>query len=142
MPPLLSFGWRGLENTMSFLDLEIPVGNKTRPLWVVEGVDKLLSKIDSQDIWTTVDFIIKVWSRRFPAEAKQFFIEQDRYRDSRANDYASNKAQTFRSLVSLPPLVSHLFEKLLTKQIEAYDKKKFYREFSKKYPGFANYRKL
>lgn len=129
-------------NIMSFLDLELPVGNTTRPLWVVEGVDSLLSKINSQDIWKSVDFILSIWAKRFPDEAKQFFKEQDSFRQTRLHDTGASQAKNVRTLVSIPPLVKHLLEKLLEPQINAMGKLEFYRKFSTKYPGFANYRKL
>lgn len=127
---------------MSFLDLELPVGNTIRPLWVVEGVDNLLAKINSQDIWISVDFILRIWAKRFPEEAKQFFIDQKKFRENRRTNTGATKNKAARTLVNIPPLVKHLLEKLLEPQIEAMGKLTFYREFSTRYPGFANYRKL
>lgn len=126
----------------NFLDLAVPVGDKVYPAWLVEGVDNLLKKIDSQSIWTTTDFIIEIWAKRFPEEAKAFYKAQEAYRTSRLKSSGATKSNSMRSLAHIPPLVSFLLEKLLIYQIEEMGRQKFYREFVKKYPGFSSAEKV
>lgn len=127
---------------MSFLDLSMVNNGKEYPMWVYEGVNKLMDKVDKQDIWETVDFIIKVWEKRYPAEAKQFGLDQEAYRNSRKNDFASTDDKSKRSLANIPPLIKHLFDKIISHKIEAYGSKKFYHDLVRRYPVFSSARKI
>lgn len=127
---------------MSFLDLSVIKNDKEYPMWVVEGVNKLMDKVDSQDIWETVDFIIKVWQKKDPEAAKQFGIDQAVYRDSRKNDFAATDDKSKRSLVQIPPLVNHLFNKIIPHKIEEYGKQRFYQDLARRYPVFSSARKI
>jgi hypothetical protein len=122
--------------------LEIPIGNKLYPSWVVEGVDTLLSKIDSQPIWVTVDFIIQLWARKNPAEAKAFFSAQEAFKQSRKRKTGASKDESFRNLVHIPPEVKLLLDKLLVYQIQEMGELTFYRQFAKRYPGFSSVEKI
>lgn len=103
---------------------------------MVEAVDKLIFKVKNQDIWKIVDFCLKVWATRNPVEHKEYLKELARYRKTRANKYAATKDHVWRELVIIPPLLNYLLEKIAFDRIENYGRKKFYREFARRYPGF------
>jgi len=112
------------------------LADKQRPSWMVEAVDQLLHKVRKQNLWKIVDFCISVWAKRYPSEHKEYLKTLSRYRANRKNEYGSTKNKTWRELSVIPPLIDYLLNKIADDKIEVYGKKKFYREFARRYPGF------
>lgn len=119
-----------------------PLSNKTRPTWLVQAVDQLLFKVRNNDIWDTVDLAISVWSRKHPVEYRKFLDANKEYKKSRKNKFASTEDKSFRHLLNLPGEVSYVLEKLAQHRIKEYGRQKFWREFARRYPGFATAEKI
>lgn len=107
-----------------------------------EAVDTLVKKVNNKSIWDVVEFAIAIWSRKYPVESSRFYRSQGNHKQNRLNKFGSTKAMQLRELVNLPWEINYLLEKLARDRIEEYGKKKFWREFAKRYPGFATAEKI
>jgi len=109
---------------------------KTYPSWMVAAVDELIYKVRHMNIWKIVDFCIDIWAKKHPKEHKLFLKDMVAYRKNRKNSTSSTDSKSMRELAIVPREITFLLDKIAFDKINDYGKKKFWREFSKRYPGF------
>lgn len=119
-----------------------PLTMKSYPAWMVTAVDALLYKIRHKNIWEICDFAISVWEKKNPTEAKKFLKAQEAYRNSRDKGTGATKSNWLRGTVNIPSDIAYLLEKFAKHKIEEYGRLEFWREFAKRYPGFASAKKI
>lgn len=130
------------------IDTEIlytdPLTQKTRPAWLVEAVDRLLYKVRHKDIWEIVEFAVNFWARKNPVEHRKFLEANKRYRDSRKKDTGATDSNSLRATVNIPRDISYILEKIAAHKIKEYKggSLKFWRDFARRYPGFAAAEKI
>ena len=130
IPPASSIG--------SLIYTDILTG-KSYPAWLVTAVDELILKVRKKDIWQIVEFCLEIWAKKNPKEYKKFMQMQTEYRKQRKNKYASTDSKWLRELVNVPREFKYLITKIAQHRIDEYGEHKFWRDFSRKYPGFRNY---
>jgi hypothetical protein len=113
-----------------------PLTQKSYPAWMVSAVDELLYKVRHQNIWKIVDFCLEIWAKKYPKEYKEYMKEVARYRANRKNKFASTDSKWWRDLVHVPRELTYLLNSIASHKIEEYGPQKFWRDFSKRYPGF------
>jgi len=114
-------------------DIVAVTNNKIRPAWAVEAVEKLLQKVKKKNLWDVIDFLVKVFEKRFPEYSKARHAELKERRKNLRNPHASNKAKDLRHLISIPVPLKDLFDYFL----EDYENKEFWREFARRYPQYS-----
>lgn len=130
------------------IDTEIiytdPLTMKSYPSWQVEAVDQLLYKIRHKDIWEICDFAIKVWARKNPTEHVKFLEANKRHRDSRKHETGRTDSMFMRGVVNIPSDISYLLNKMAKHKIQDYKggELQFWRDFARRYPGFAGAEKI
>lgn len=129
---------------MQIVDNEIlytdPLTLKSYPAFFVQAVDELLMKVRHKNVWEICDWAIEFWMRKNPTEASRYMEAMKEFRSSRKNQYAStgggdNIEQ--RVMVRIPSDISYLLEKIAKHKIDEYGRTKFWKEFARRYPGFA-----
>lgn len=113
-----------------------PLTGRVAPAWMVAAVDELLVKVRHMDVWKIVDFCIEIWAKKYPTDHKKYLDEMKKYRANRKNKYSSTKTMWLRELVIAPQELTYLLNKVASHRIEEYGTAKFWRDFSRKYPGF------
>lgn len=120
---------------------------KSYPAFMVQAVDELLYKIRHKNIWEICDWAIEFWMKKNPSEAKKYLEAVKEHQKSRKTEFASTGGDgtgrmNVREIVHIPPDISYLLEKIARHKIEDFGRLKFYKEFARRYPGFAGGEKL
>lgn len=108
---------------------------KVYPSWAVQAVDALLSKLRTKPMWEGIDFLVEVYFKRFPQVATELKTNQRDTQSAHKNRYGANKDRDMRILADIPEPLSDLLDYFYHDEIEA-DRKKFYRQFVRRYPIF------
>lgn len=119
-----------------------PITDKDYPAWLSTAVDELLYKVRHKSIWQIVEFCLAIWAKKYPEEHRKYLKEMAVYKKNRLNKFASTKSKVLRELVSLPPGVNYLLDKIAADKIADYGPKRFWREFAERYPVFSPAQKI
>ncbi|MDD3487648.1 MAG: hypothetical protein PHF35_04740 [Candidatus Moranbacteria bacterium] len=125
------------------------LGRAERPAWAIGAVDRLLDKVKSKGMWETIDFVIEIWAKKNPKEAKDFLAYRKQLTNSRKNDTGSSGTKTrsgatkasMRYLCEVPVEIQGFLDMFFLKEISK-DKKAFWRKFAKRYPFFRVAKKI
>lgn len=118
------------------IDVYSSISNKIYPSWAVKAVDNLLLKVKKQGLWGTLDFVIDIWLKKNPETAKKFISERKSISSSRRTNTASSKTKSLRYLVEIPYEISYVIDFFFQREVKEMGTKRFWREFSRRYPLF------
>lgn len=115
-------------------NLTVIQNGKMRRLDDIKMVDAFLKKVATQPMWEVIDFIVKVFIKRYPGsiQKKQTLLK---------NEFAATKDLGMRHLIMMPQALYDLIDQFYHDEIMS-NKKKFLYEFASRYKIFTPAEKL
>lgn len=92
-------------------------------------------------MWEVIDFVLKVWKEK-EDRVKDFEVEREMVKDTRANEFASSESKSIRYMAEIPAEIMDVLDMFYSREIDEMGKKKFWNEFCKRYPYFKMADKL
>lgn len=123
-----------IDDELTYTD---PITLKSYNATLVKMVDELLYKVRKKGIWEITDFCIQIWAKKYPKEHKRYIDAVREIKRSRGKETGATKANQLRYIAEPPHDVMYLLEKIAYHKLEDYGREKFWRDFARKYPGFA-----
>lgn len=96
----------------------------------IKAVDALLQKVETKPMWEVIEFLVEIFLRRNPEYA-------DKVSRPLLNDVGATQDKSFRHLASIPASLMDLIDYFYRDNIDSIGRKKFMREFVKRYPVFG-----
>lgn len=87
-------------------------------------------------MWEVIDFIVEVWKKK-DVQVSDYMEERNMLKATRANEFGSDKDHNWRYLAEIPEEVMGIIDMFYLDEIEKMGKKRFWREFAKRYPIFT-----
>lgn len=113
--------------------------NKHGVLAPIHGVRILIPKITINaggDIWDKLAGLIEDYAKVYPDDMRATLYENKIIRMGQRNLYGSNKSNSFRWGINLPPGLSALITRFFPGIWDGKRGKENYRKFMRKFPGF------
>lgn len=111
----------------------------------LEFVENLLTLKKTKSVWKVIDFIVKAWIKTHPTEWDSFITELEIDKKSRKRTWVGNKEYTgvskqngsmLRYTLDIPVRIVNIIRRLYPATELPFDKR-FYSEFSKRFPKFV-----
>lgn len=96
----------------------------------ISAVDELLHKVEQKPMWEVIEFLVSIFLKRNPEYA-------DKLNRPLINEYGSDVKKEFRHLASIPNSLMDLIDYFYRDEIGSIGRKKFFREFVKRFPMFG-----
>lgn len=96
----------------------------------IHAVDALLEKVSTKPMWEVIEFLVEIFLRRNPEYANKL-------NRPLLNEYGADSKKEFRHLASVPNSLVDLIDYFYKDEINSIGRKKFFREFTKRFPIFG-----
>lgn len=109
--------------------MDIVHNNKIYSSDQMKAVDQFLEKMSKIPMWEGIEFLVTVFLNKHPEY-------KNKVQESHKNEFAATDDLGMRHLARIPDSLSDLLDYFYRDDIGV-DKKRFYREFVKRFPVFA-----
>lgn len=127
------------------MDIQTISNGKLRQASDVQLADKALEMKKNKGLWDTLELLVNAWMKKTPEDFEGFKIQIDAYRDglfdSKYGQTAGGKDIDRRFIMSFPKKLFFMIRSLY-KAPELPMDRKFYAEFSRRFPFFKIPEKL